>query len=64
MDRHDEHAAVPTGSGGDDAPSDDPLLVLRAALDGIDDLPLEERATVFDRTHAVVVEELRALELG
>ena len=35
-----------------------------AALDVIDELPLQERAEVFDRTHAVVVEELRALELG
>ena len=42
----------------------DPLLELRAALDGVDDLPLRARAQVFERTHAVVVEELRALELG
>lgn len=66
MDRDDQHdAAVPATATGD--PGDgttDPLLALRAALDEIDELPLGERAAVFERTHAVVVEELRALELG
>ena len=37
---------------------------LRAELEDVDALPLDERAAVFDRTHAVVVRELRALELG
>ncbi len=65
MDVGDQHAAVSMdGLGDDGAATEDPLLGLRAALDDIDELPLEERAAVFDRTHAVVVEELRALELG
>lgn len=51
----DEHVVEQTG---------DPLLELRAELDGIDELPLDERARVLERTHTVVVEELRALELG
>lgn len=42
----------------------DPLLEVRAALDEVEALPLEERAEVFERTHQVVVDELRALELG
>ena len=42
----------------------DPLLAVRAQLDGVDELPLDARAEVFERTHAVVVDELRALELG
>lgn len=66
MDRDDQRtAAFPTvDAGGPDVTGDDPLLQLRAELDGIDELPLDERAAVFDRTHSVVVEELRALELG
>lgn len=66
MDRDDQQpgpSSTPDVGGADAVPSD-PLLELRAALDGIDELPLEERAAVFDRTHSVVVEELRALELG
>lgn len=51
--------AVPAGS---DEP--DPLLEVRAALDEVERLPLDERAEVFERTHNVVVDELRALELG
>ena len=42
----------------------DPLLAVRVQLDDIDELPLDARAEVFERTHAVVVEELRSLELG
>lgn len=42
----------------------DPLLEVRSALDEVERLPLEERAEVFERTHSVVVDELRALELG
>lgn len=42
----------------------DPLLEVRTALDEVERLPLEERAEVFERTHRVVVDELRALELG
>ena len=65
MDRDDQHADSSTGAAagvpGDQAA--DPLLALRAALDAVDELPLDERAAVFDRTHAVVVEELRSLEL-
>lgn len=51
--------------GGDqrDGPND-PLLEVRARLDDVDELPLHARAEVFERTHEVVVEELRALELG
>lgn len=70
---HDEHgdpgdplggAGGGTYPGAGPAASTDPLLELRVALDTVDELPLAERARVFDRTHAVVVEELRALELG
>lgn len=69
---HDEHDldAPPAmaGHGGDLPPADavptDPLLALRAELEDVDDLPLDERADVFDRTHSAVVRELRALELG
>lgn len=42
----------------------DRLLEVRAELDQVDELPLHARAEVFERTHEVVVEELRALELG
>ncbi len=63
----DQHEAGPERSQIDDPdPSDgtDALLAIRAALDDVDQLPLEERADVFERTHQVVVDELRALELG
>lgn len=65
-DEFDEHVAAGGGTSPASATPDaeDPLLALRAALDTVDELPLAERAQVFDRTHAVVVEELRALELG
>lgn len=57
----DEHAHEPhdpdAGPGGVD-----PLLEVRAALDEVDRLRLEERAEVFEQTHRVVVDELRALE--
>lgn len=46
------------------AASEDPLLALRRSLEDVDDLPLDERARVFEQTHEVVVRELRALELG
>lgn len=65
MDRDDQHAgstSSPAAAGSGDPPGD-PLLALRAALDAVDELPLDERAAVFDRTHTVVVEELRSLEL-
>lgn len=65
MDRDDQHAgstSSPAAAGSREQPGD-PLLALRAALDAVDELPLAERAVVFDRTHAVVVEELRSLEL-
>lgn len=69
---HDEHDldALPSmaAQGGDVSPAEDvpmdPLLALRAELEDVDDLQLDERADVFDRTHAAVVRELRALELG
>lgn len=65
---HEEHDPMSPASparGGDAAvPASDPLLDLRAELEDVDALPLDERAAVFDRTHAVVVRELRALELG
>lgn len=71
----DQHDAEPDGThdaggrrtqqpgpaSGDGA---DPLLEVRAELDQVDELPLAERAEVFERTHEVVVDELRALELG
>lgn len=60
---HDEHTE-PTDHAPAGGPPPDPLLAVRAELDGIGELPLEERAEVFERTHEVVVEELRALELG
>lgn len=46
-------------TGGRDA-----LVDVRARLDGVLDLPLQERAEVFEDAHRVVVAELRALELG
>lgn len=66
---HEEHdpTSSATAARGGDVPvpaSSDPLLDLRAELEDVDALPLDERAAVFDRTHAVVVRELRALELG
>lgn len=48
----------------DAASEDDPLLAVRAELEDVDELPLDARAEVFERTHEVVVEELRSLELG
>lgn len=42
----------------------DPLLAIRTELDRVDELPLEGRAEVFERTHRIVVDELRTLELG
>lgn len=45
-------------------PADDRLVEARVALDGVRDLPLEERAEVFEGVHVAVVEELRQLELG
>lgn len=58
MDDEREHDAEAGPDGVD------PLLEVRTALDEVDRLPLEERAEVFERTHSVVVDELRALELG
>jgi hypothetical protein len=42
----------------------DPLLAARAAVDEVEELPIAERAAVFEQVHQVVVEELRQLELG
>lgn len=42
----------------------DPLVEVRAALEDVLELPLPERAEVFEQAHRVVVAELRALELG
>jgi len=39
-------------------------LAIRAELDQVDQLPLEQRTEVFERTHRIVTDELRALELG
>lgn len=62
--------AMPAGAAAADAPDDpaagapqDPLLVVRAQLDAVDELPLDERADVFERTHAIVTDELKKLEL-
>jgi hypothetical protein len=63
VDRDDELDRGREAPSGSEQPQD-PLLAVRAELEGVDELPLEERATVFDRTHGVVVEELRQLELG
>lgn len=71
-DQHDAEADGTHATGSQRTQQHDPaagdgadaLLGLRAALDGVDELPLAERAEVFERTHEVVVEELRALELG
>ena len=51
-------------SGAAGGQSSDPLLAVRAELDAVEELPLDERAEIFERTHEIVVEELRALELG
>lgn len=64
---HAQHA--PDGRDGQEHVPDvgadvDPLLTVRTALDDVDQLSLDERADVFERTHRVVVDELRALELG
>lgn len=53
-----------TGAAASGPDRIDPLLEVRTALDEVGRLPLEERAEVFERTHRVVVAELRALELG
>ena len=59
---HGEHVAHhPEGADG---ASSDPLLAIRAELDQVDQLPLEQRTEVFERTHRIVTDELRALELG
>jgi len=42
----------------------DALLAVRAELDEVEQLPIEDRAEVFERTHRIVVDELHALELG
>lgn len=60
-DTGSQHTQQHDPAAGDGA---DPLLEVRAALDQVDELPLAERAEVFERTHEVVVDELRALELG
>lgn len=53
------------GPGGGHTSGDvDPLLRVRTELETIDELPLAERAEVFERAHRTVVEELRALDLG
>lgn len=62
MEQHDPTTA--TGAGAAPDAQQDVLLGLRAALESVDELPLDERAEVFERTHGVVVRELRALELG
>lgn len=54
----------PVDAGGTGGAGDDPLLMVRARLDEVDQLPLDDRAEVFEQTHRVVVDELRALELG
>lgn len=59
----DEVPHVQATSGGADEHGD-PLLAVRAELETVEELSLEQRAAVFQRTHEVVVEELRALELG
>lgn len=57
------------GGAGQTAPAardehaDDPLLRVRARLDAVEELPLGERADVFERTHTVVTDELKKLEL-
>ena len=62
---HDEHDVERSGPAlAEGGPPADPLLALRAELEDVDALSLDDRAEVFDRTHAVVVRELRALELG
>ena len=47
-----------------EASAHDPLLAIRAELDDVAQLPIDERAEVFERTHRIVVDELRALELS
>ncbi len=42
----------------------DPLLDVRTELETVEELPVAERAEVFERAHRVVVEELRQHELG
>lgn len=43
---------------------DDRLVAARIALEEVGELPLADRAAVFESVHATVVEELRQLELG
>lgn len=60
----DEGAVARTDEGRGTVRDDDPLLAVRARLDEVDQLSLDDRAEVFEQTHRVVVDELRALELG
>ena len=41
---------------------DDPLDGIRARLDELADVPLEERPALFEQVHTVLVRELNALE--
>ena len=68
-DPRDDPRELSSAAGPDDvAPGqgagDDPLVAVRAALEDVLELPLPERAEVFEEAHRVVVAELRALELG
>lgn len=57
-------ATVEATGGSDPSPSDDALLRVRAELDTVTELPLAERAEVFQRAQRVVTNELHKLELG
>ncbi|MFT5564441.1 MAG: hypothetical protein ACI970_001168 [Myxococcota bacterium] len=65
VDDRTENHALPSSSGDVQPSADpDPLLAARAAIDEVEELPIAERAAVFEQVHQVVVEELRQLELG
>lgn len=62
---------TPAGAQADDdaaradgESSADPLEAARVELDGVLDLPVTERSDVFERTHRLVLAELRAIEPG
>ena len=58
----DDPLGGPTAATAADEPSDDLLAGLRAAIDDVDDLPIDERLALFERVNAALASQLAALD--
>lgn len=61
-EEHAGKAPTPAASDGSDSPEGDRLDAVREQLDEVADLPVEERAAVFEDINQAIVEELGAME--